>query len=421
MINKSNYNLSFTVRASKANKMGKSPIEVILSVGDDRTVFSTGKLVSVDSWNKEKQIVRGTNSEAVALNDYIKTLRNRIYEEETKLIERGFAVTAVLLKDALFNKVEVIKEETILHIYEVHNEMQFEQIGCGISKGTYANSKHGLSLLRKFIKKRYNRDDMFLRELNRDFIEGFRIWLLKEHKLSHNGAVKYLALLKKVVNRAVENNKINFNPFAAYKLARQERTPDYLDEDELRRIVNFNSPLPRLEQTRDMFLFACYTGLAYIDVKTLRKEHLERDTYGRMWIKKKRVKTGVLSRIPLLPNAKMLIDKFAGKDYLIPIYSDREVNLFLKDIAILCKIDKHLTYHTARHTFATTVTLSNNISLDVVSKMLGHANLRMTEHYAKLVDKCIGEQMDKLMNVYNELDDEYFGNEQMNEEMKNLL
>jgi len=406
MKNKSNYSLSFSVRASKANKAGKAPIEVTLLAGEERTVFSTGKLVSIDNWNKEKQMVRGTSSESVALNDYIKTLQIRIYEEETKLIERGFAVTAVLLKDALFNKVETIKEETILHIYEVHNEMQFQQIGCGISKGTYANSKHGISLLRKFIKKRYNREDMFLRELNRDFIEGFRIWLLKEHKLSHNGAVKYLALLKKVVNRAVENNKIKFNPFAAYKLARQERSPDYLDEDELRRIVNFNSPLPRLEQTRDMFLFACYTGLAYIDVKTLRKEHLKRDADGRMWIMKKRVKTGVLSRIPLLPNAKILIDKFAGKDYLIPIYSDREVNLFLKDIAILCKIDKHLIFHTARHTFATTVTLSNNISLEVVSKMLGHANLRMTEHYAKLVDRCIGEQMDKLMSVYNELDDE---------------
>ena len=416
MINKSNYNLAFTVRASKANKVGKAPIEVILSVGDDRTVFSTGKLVIVENWHKEKQVVRGTNAEATALNEYIKGLKIRIYEEETKLIERGFAVTALLLRDAIFNKVETIKEETIINIYTVHNQMQYDQIGFGISKGTYANSKHGLSLLKNFINKRYNRDDLFLRELNRDFIENFRIWLLKEHKLSHNGAVKYLALLKKVVNRAVENNRITFNPFASFKLARQERTPDYLDEDELRRIVNFNSPLPRLERTRDMFLFAAYTGLAYIDVKTLKREHLERDTEGRMWIKKKRVKTGVLARIPLLPNAKILIDKYAGEELLMPIYAANDINLFLKDIAILCKIEKHLTYHTARHTFATTVTLSNNISLEVVSKMLGHTNTRMTTHYAKLIDRCIGEQMDKLMNVYNDLEDE-----QMDDVMKNLL
>ena len=382
------------------NKAGKAPIEVLIAVGDERTVFSTGKLVALENWNKDKQCVRGTNSEAVVLNEFLKSLRVRIYEEEIKLVKHGFAITAMLLRDALLNKVELIKEETILNVYKRHNEMQHKQIGCGISKGTYANSKHGLSLLEKFIQSKYNRDDMFLRELNRDFIEEYRIWLLSEHGLSQNGAVKYLSLLKKVVNRAVANNKIAFNPFASYKLERQEVSPDFLNEDELRRIINFNSPLPRLERTRDMFLFACHTGLSYIDVKTLKVEHLERDNQGRMWIKKKRVKTGVLARIPLLPNAKMLIDKYAGGDTLMPIYSDKDINLYLKDIAILCHIDKRITYHTARHTFASTVTLANNISLIVVSKMLGHSNTRMTEHYAKLVDKCIGEEMDKLMGTF---------------------
>ena len=400
MINKSIYNLSFIVRPSKVNKVGKAPIEVLITLGDERVVFSTGKLVAIESWNKDKQCVRGVNPEAVSLNEYLKNMRVRIYDEELKLVKHGFAVTATLLRDALLNKVELIKEETILGIYRKHNELQFKQIGMGISKGTYANSKHGLNLLEKFINDTYNRDDVFLRELNRDFIEEFRIWLLTEHHLSHNGAVKYLALLKKVVNRAVANNKMSFNPFATYRLERQTVSPDFLTEEELRKIINFNSPLPRLEQTRDMFLFACYTGLSYIDVKTLKPEHLERDKQGRMWIKKHRVKTGVLSRIPLLPSAKMLLDKYAGNETLMPIFSPKDINLFLKDIAILCNIDKRVTYHTARHTFASTVTLANNVSLIVVSKMLGHSNVRMTEHYAKLVDTCIGEEMDKLMNTY---------------------
>ena len=348
MINKSSYNLSFIVRASKVNKAGKAPIEVLISLGDERVVFSTGKLVALESWNKDKQCVRGVNSEAVALNEFIKNMRVRIYEEEIKLV------------------------------------------------------KHGLDLLEKFINVTYNRDDVFLRELNRDFIEEFRIWLLTEHHLTHNGAVKYLALLKKVVNRAVANNKMSFNPFADYRVERQIVSPDFLTEDELRKIINFNSPLPRLERTRDMFLFACYTGLSYIDVKTLKAEHLERDNQGRMWIKKNRVKTGVLSRIPLLPSAKILLDKYAGNETLMPIYSSQDINVYLKDIAILCHIDKRITFHTARHTFASTVTLANNVSLIVVSKMLGHSNVRMTEHYAKLVDNCIGEEMDKLMKTYDD-------------------
>ena len=175
---------------------------------------------------------------------------------------------------------------------------------------------------------------------------------------------------------------------------------DFLDEDELRRIINFDTPLPRLERARDMFLFGCFTGLSYIDIKTLTPEHFETDGAGRIWIKKRRVKTGVLSRIPLLPIAKMILDKYKGGDKLLPIQDAADVNKYLKDIAILCGIDKRITFHTSRHTFATTVTLSNNISLEVVSKMMGHTNTRMTTHYAKLIDRCIGEQMDRIIDNY---------------------
>ena len=151
MFNKSNYNLSFIVRASKVNKTGKAPIEVLISLGDERVVFSTGKLIAIESWNKDKQCVRGVNSEAVVLNEFLKSIRVRIYEEEIKLVKYGFAVTATLLRDALMNKVELVKEETILSVYRKHNELQYKQIGLGVSKGTYANSKHGLELLEKFI------------------------------------------------------------------------------------------------------------------------------------------------------------------------------------------------------------------------------------------------------------------------------
>ena len=144
----------------------------------------------------------------------------------------------------------------------------------------------------------------------------------------------------------------------------------------------------------------CFTGLSYIDIKTLTPEHFEKDSTGRIWIKKRRVKTGVLSRIPLLPIAKLILDKYKGGEKLLPIQDPADINKYLKDIAILCGINKRICFHTSRHTFASTVTLANNISLEVVSKMLGHTNTRMTAHYAKLIDKCIGEQMDKLMDTF---------------------
>ena len=200
---------------------------------------------------------------------------------------------------------------------------------------------------------------------------------------------------------AVANGYISYNMLNVYKVEREPVEIDYLNEDELRRIVNFDTPILRFERARDMFLFGCFTGLSYIDIKTLSAEHFEKDSEGRIWIKKRRVKTRVLSRIPLLPIAKLILDKYKGGDKVLPIQDSSDINKYLKDIAILCNINKHITFHTSRHTFATTVTLSNNISLEVVSKMLGHTNTRMTTHYAKLIDKCIAEQMDKLVDTFS--------------------
>lgn len=209
--------------------------------------------------------------------------------------------------------------------------------------------------------------------------------------------------MKKIVNLAVANCYITYNPLNIYKVEREPVEIDFLNEEELRKIINFDTPIPRFERARDMFLFGCFTGLSYIDIKTLTSEHIEKDDMGRIWIKKHRVKTGVLSRIPLLPIAKLILDKYKGGERLLPIQDPADINKYLKDIAILCNINKRITFHTSRHTFASTVTLANNISIEVVSKMLGHTNTRMTNHYAKLIDRCIGEQMDKLMDSYEEI------------------
>lgn len=241
-----------------------------------------------------------------------------------------------------------------------------------------------------------------MRELNIGFIQGFHSFLLGKKKMGQNSSTKHLKFLKQIVNLAVANSYMTFNPFLPYKIEREPVEIDFLDEEELRKVINFDTPIPRFERAKDMFLFGCFTGLSYIDIKTLTPEHFEKDGTGRIWIKKRRVKTGVLSRIPLLPIAKLILDKYKGGDKLLPIQDPADVNKYLKDIAILCGINKRITFHTSRHTFASTVTLANNISLEVVSKMLGHTNTRMTTHYAKLIDKCIGEQMDRLMDAFTE-------------------
>ena len=386
---------------SRTDKNGKSPITMTIGANGERAEFQTGKKIEPENWDNGKQQAKGKTTEAKLLNTYLSQLRNKVYLKEIELMQRGFLITARLLRDAVVDKVEALNEKTLFQVFSEHNEEQGKMIGKGISKSTHWLSEYTYRLLKEHVEQKYKRSDLYLRELNIGFIQAFRTFLRTDKGMAQNSSTKHLKLLKKIINVAVANSYMTFNPFMTYKVEREPVEIDFLDEEELRRIINFDTPLPRLERAKDMFLFGCFTGLSYIDIKTLAPEHFERDSAGRIWIKKRRVKTGVLSRIPLLPIAKMILDKYRGGEKLLPIQDPADVNKYLKDIAILCNINKRITFHTSRHTFASTVTLANNISLEVVSKMLGHTNTRMTTHYAKLVDKCIGEQMDRLADTFS--------------------
>ena len=397
---RSSFSILFFIRESKARKNGNVPIEVMITVNGERNSFSTGKQIAIEKWDKTKQQVKGKDQETQNLNNYLKAIKAKLYQKEAELLERGFIITAQILYDAYFDKVESLKERSLFEVFEEHNQEQEKLVGNGVSKATHWVSVYTIRLLREFVQQKYKREDLYLRELNLNFIQSFHSFLRIDKGMAQNSSTKHLKLLKKIINLSVANSYMAFNPFSTYKVEREPVDIDFLDEEELRKIINFDTPLPRLERAKDMFLFGCFTGLSYIDIKTLTPEHFEKDNTGRIWIKKRRVKTGVLSRIPLLPIAKLILDKYKGGEKLLPIQDPADINKYLKDIAILCGINKRICFHCFRHTFASTVTLANNISLEVVSKMLGHTNTRMTAHYAKLIDKCIGEQMDKLMDTF---------------------
>ena len=379
---RSSFSILFAIRESKARKNGKAPIEITITVNGGRRTLSTGKQIAIEKWDKTKQQVKGKDEEAQSLNNYLKAIKAKLYQKEAELLDKGFIITAELLRDAYFDKIESIKERSLFEVLTEHNQAQEKLVGNGVSKATYWISVYTERLLKEFIQQKYKREDLYLRELNLNFIQSFH------------------SFLRKIINLSVANSYMTTNPFVTYKVEREPVEIDFLDEEELRKIINFDTPIPRLEKAKDMLLFGCFTGLSYIDIKTLAPEHFEKDSAGRIWIKKRRVKTGVLSRIPLLPIAKLILDKYKGGEKLLPIQDPADINKYLKDITILCGINKRICFHTSRHTFASTVTLANNISLEVVSKMLGHTNTRMTAYYAKLIDKCIGEQMDKLMDTF---------------------
>lgn len=349
---RSSFSILFAIRESKARRSGKAPIEITITVNGDRCTLSTGKQVTIDRWDKAKQQVKGKDEEAQSLNNYLKSIKAKLYQKEAELLDKGFIITAELLRDAYFDKVEILKEKSLLEVLTDHNKERKAMVGKTLAPAIYWVFEYTAKLLTEYIKQKYQREDLYLRELNISFIQGFHAFLLSEKKMAQNSATKHLKFLKQIVNLAVANSYMTFNPFLPYKIEREPVEIDFLDEEELRKIINFDTPLPRLERAKDMFLFGCFTGLSYIDIKTLTPEHFEKDGAGRIWIKKRRVKTGVLSRIPLLPIAKLILDKYKGGNKLLPIQDPADVNKYLKDIAILCGINKRITFHTRRHCYS---------------------------------------------------------------------
>ena len=392
--------ISFTVRKSKSRSSGISPIQVLLTKNGVRVSFSTGHAVKPSEWDSKNQRVKGKNSAYIEINNFLNSVRARLYQLEKDLSDRGIGVTPQTLRDAYLGKLDCLKDWTLMKVIDVHLEDLKGKIGQSIAASTVWEYELCGRLIGLFIKSRYKRSDMSIKEVNIDFISGFHSWLLRERKMKQNTSVTRIKFLQKVMNIAVMNGYIPYSILGMYKVSREPVHMVYLNEDELQRIIDFESPLEHLMRTKDMFLFGCFTGLSYIDIKTLTNEHFETDNEGRRWIKKCREKTGVLSRIPVLPIAQSILNKYSGGKVLLPLQHSADVNRNLKDIAVLCGIDKRVCFHTSRHTFATTVTLANDIPLEVVSQMMGHTNTRMTSHYAKVIDSSISKQMDSLIERF---------------------
>lgn len=393
--------VSFSLRMSKKLKSGLVPIEVSIYVNSERTSFLSGKYIEPSQWNKEKQLVKEKTKGAKELNSFFAELIKKTYRKEAELMERGFNLTASLLRDAVLDRVDILNEKTLISFLSEYIESKRGMIGKGITPATFYSYEYTMRMLQDHLPSKYKRLDISLREVNLLFMQGWHSFLLQ--RMSQNTATKYLSFLKSLMGYAVANGYIQYNLIQGYKIEREQSDVEFLDEVELSRFVAYESDKPHMIVAKDMFLFGCYTGLSYSDITSLGIEHLYFDDQHRMWIKKKRVKTGVLSRIPVLPQAKQIIIKYAvlnlyKYDYrFVPIQDLADVNKNIKKIAEACSIVKHITFHTSRHTFATTVTLSNHISLEVVSKMMGHTNTRMTSHYARVVDKCIAEEMEILL------------------------
>mgnify|MGYP002589257117 FL=1 len=390
----------FIIKKAKLLKNGEAPICMRITVNKRVAEVMIKRSIPVDLWNQKKECSKGKDRVATELNHYINTVRAKILHIHRELEIDNKTITADIIKDCFYGRDKV--QRSLLEVYAEHNEKCRALIGKEYTESTVTKFDTSINRLKEYIRSCYHRDDMMLAELDGQFIRDFDFWLKTDKHCQNNSALKHLKNLKKVVRIALANDWIKKDPFYGIRFKQEEVNVEFLSREELDILINKEFTIKRLEQVRDIFVFCCFTALAFVDVQQLSREHLIKDNNGALWIRKTRQKTNQMCNIPVLSIPQRILRKYEDnaecikKGVLLPVISNQRMNAYLKEIADLCGIAKRLTTHVARHTSATVVFLANDVSMENVSKILGHSNIRMTQHYAKVLDRSIMRDMENV-------------------------
>lgn len=393
----------FYVKRAKANPEGQVPIYLRITVDGSRLEFTVKRYVSPEKWSTEQNRMKGNSEESRTVNTFLDIMKSRVYEIQKNLIHEGKEVKAESIKNILLGIDD--RKRMLIPIFEDHNRRMEALIGKEYAKGTLTRYKTCLSHTKEFLKWKFNVSDIEITQIDHAFISDFEFFLRTEKTCANNSAVKYIKNFGKIIRICLANRWLKYDPFLCYDSKFVEVQRQFLGDDELFALSEKEFAVERIAQVRDIFLFSCYTGLAYIDTKNLKRENIGIGIEGGKWIFTSRQKTKTRSNIPLIPQAWEIIEKYREhpqcvvKGTLLPVLSNQKMNSYLKEIADLCGIKKELTFHIARHTFATTVTLSNGVSIESVSKMLGHKSIKTTQHYAKILDKKVSDDMSGLSGI----------------------
>lgn len=388
----------------KRHKYATGEIDIFLRITIDSlsVEISTKRKCFQTNWNSKAGRAEGKTDYARSINSYLDTLQQKVFEAKRRLIEVDEEITPAKIKDLMLGKKVEKKKFMLMELFRQHNDQMKALVGQDFAAATFERYETSYKHTLNFIESKYKVADLDIEKLNYDFMADYEFWLKTIRKCDHNTTVKYLSNFKKIVNRCVKSGKLQRDPFLGFSLAKKEVERIALTEPQLKAITGYPFLAERLSLVRDIFLFCCYTGLAYADIKKLKQTEIIEGIDNSLWIVAKRQKTNITARIPLLPPAVEIINKYKDhpqcklKGMVLPVLSNQKLNSYLKEIADKCNIHVNLTFHIARHTFATTVTLSNGVPIETVSKMLGHRNLKTTQHYAKILDKKISDDMKRL-------------------------
>lgn len=395
------FGINFLPKSSKA-KNGSAPLYARITVNSERIELSLQRRITLNLWDERKSRLRGSSAESIQVNRSIDRVNNQLYESFRQLQNENKVISASSIKARYLGVDDASKTLTELLDYHTLNMTSV------LKPGTMKNYRTTEKYLYKFLEKSTKLSDIRLKQINYSFILDFEHYLRTYKSESHrpspsnNGVMKHLERFKKLMNLAQKLEWVEKDPFSKFSLRFTKVERDFLDMNEIEKLINFQSDRVALEKTRDVFVFACYTGLSWIDVRNLSCDNIVEGIDGYKWIYTAREKTDVTVKIPILPKAQEILDRYTKQmlhtGLMLPVYSNQKTNKYIKEIAEKLSLRKKLTFHVARHTFATTVTLSNGVPIETVSKLLGHTKLSTTQIYARVIERKVSEDMDMLRN-----------------------
>jgi integrase len=393
----------FYIKRKKLLKDGTAPIFVRITVNRVSNEFAVGKSINPQQWITVKGRVKNNTLLNKQLNSFLDQVEYQLQEIELNLQREGKQATAKEISKKFKGEDEL--NEQFNSLYDEHNTLMKGLIGNSVALGTYQRHITSAKLFKEFLHAELKVNDILVRDVDQQLLEKYKYYLMTVRQNRNNTAVKYIRNLGKILHQAESTGAIKSCPIEQMKLRVNNVEKDFLTAEELDKITNHKFEILRLDQVRDIFLFCCYTGLAYSDVFTLTSEHIAKGNQNQPWIRKERNKTKNMCNIPLLKPALSILEKYQAfqfpKGRLLPVLSNQKMNSYLKEIADVSGINKNLTTHCARHTFATTVTLANQVSIENVSKMLGHSSIKMTQQYAKIMNASIAKDMAKVDTILN--------------------
>ena len=399
---KSTFRILFLARWELKKENGKVPLCARITIDGEKVKFSLKSEVTAKIWDPKSGRATGQTKEALQLNRYLDSIKGQMITHYHNLSSANVVVTAAMVRDAFLGTD--IKSNTLLSVFEEFNDRQEKLIGIDIAQSTFNKYDLTYRRLKEFLKAKMRKNDILLCQVDRNFVMDFEAWLKIEYKLDTNSSEKLMRIFKRITTMCFKNGQMPKDPFCEHKLKKVKKDRGYLTKSELEKIIDFKPDNKRLEKVQDIFLFCCFTGFDYSTTAALTEKNIVTDDDGSLWIETHRIKTGTPSKVKLLDIPLSILKKYKLRrdgNFLLPVMSNAKYNLYLKEIAAACEIQKNVTSHLARHTFATTVTYANGVSIESISKMLGHTKLSTTQIYARIVDKTVSDEMDKLAQKLN--------------------